>query len=165
MRILITTLLAAAMLGGCAAAPRLAHEGSLDDLRGQPVGLQAGQASPADADLATAVGAAVLDRLQTSGAAPGAVSPRYLVQVTIASAPAGVGVSVAAGPQVTQGWRGEPVKLRPWNKRAPLDTATLVVLDAASGRTIAWSSVRAQGRKAPELADLLVAALAEPKKG
>jgi hypothetical protein len=164
VRILMVALVLA--LAGCATAPRLAHEGLLPSLAGQAVVVQGGQAAPAgpNAALAKAIEARVLTRLAAGGADPsGARPPAYLVQVAVASAAPAVGVATAVGPQPA--WRSAPIRPRPWSRRGPVRTATLVVLDAATGRPAAWASVRTSGQDPANLADRLVAAMTLPAKG
>lgn len=165
MRILIAAL--ALMLAGCATAPRLANEGVLPVLAGRAVALQGGQAAPSgpDAALVKAIEAQVMTRLAAGGAdASGARPPAYLVQVAVATADPAVGVAAFAGP--SPAWRSAPVRLRPWSRRGPSRTATLVVLDVATGKPAAWASVRGSRADPADLADRLMAAVtAAPGKG
>jgi hypothetical protein len=170
VRILIAALALALTLAGCATAPRLAREGALPILAGQAVTLQSSQVASAgpDAALAKAISAQVMTRLAAAGAdASGARPPAYLVQVAVASADPAVGVATAVGPQAAQTpWRSAPVRLRPWSRRGPSRTATLVVLDAATGKPAAWASVRTSSADATDLADRLLAAVsAAPVEG
>lgn len=165
--LLSAALLTAPLLSGCATRPQTAHEGALSILARQTVTTEAGATAPAGADaaLAKAVQDRVLTRVLATGAvAPGASGARYRLQVAVATAPGEVGVSTGAGAEVaTAPWRGAPVKRHFWNRRGPVRTATLSVLDLTSGKVVAWSSVRASTTNADDLADRLVAALNEAK--
>lgn len=167
MRILATTLVAGLLLGACATPPRLAHEGDLSALKGRAVLAEGGPASPVgpDAALAQAIEARVVSRVLAMGAVePGALSPRYRLQVAVATSPAAVGISTAAGPQVAVSpWRSAPARLRPWSQRGPVRTVTLAVLDLATGKVIAWATVRSAGADPVDLADRLIAALTPAK--
>jgi hypothetical protein len=162
--------LATLALAGCATPPRLAHEGSLPALGGKALVARASQATPAGADavLAKAIEAQVMSRLVASGAdASGARAPTYLVQVAVGTSQPAVGVSTAVGPLAAQApWRSAPTRLRPWSRRGPVRTVTLVVLDAVTGKPAAWATVRASGADATDLAERLVAVLTPaPAKG
>ncbi|MGR4863679.1 hypothetical protein [Caulobacter sp. LARHSG274] len=164
MRILIAAL--ALTLAGCATAPRLAGEGVLPVLAGRAVTLQGGQATPSgpDAALARAIETRVMARLVAGGAdASGAKAPVYLVQVAVAAADPAVGVATAVGPQPA--WRSAPVRLRPWSRRGPNRTATLVVLDVATGKPAAWAGVRTSSADPTDLAERLVTAVTASGKG
>jgi len=171
MRVLLMTLAAGLALSGCATRPQVAHEGDLSPLKGQAVmsasAYRASQAAPTgtDAALAKTVEAGVARRLARQGTIDaGVVAPRYLLQVAVATSPGEVGMSTGVGPQVgVAPWRGAPVKRHFWNRRGPVRTATLSVLDLSSGKVVAWSSVRAAGANAEDLANRLVAALGETK--
>lgn len=162
--------LATLALAGCAAPPRLAHEGGLPALAGNTLIAQPSQATPAGADaaLAKAVEIQVLSRLAAGGAdVSSARAPAYLVRVTVGTAPPAVGVSTAAGPLAAQApWRSAPTKLRPWSRRGPVRTVTLVVLDVATGKPTGWATARASRADPTDLAERLVAVLSPaPAKG
>jgi len=158
--------LATLALAGCATPPRLTHEGFLPALGDQVVLAQESAASPAgpDALLANAIQAEVMTRLRGQGAAPpGGRTPRYLVQLGVGNAQPAVGVSTAAVPlAAAPAWRSAPIPVRPWSRRGPVRTATLVVVDATSGKVVAWATARAVRADAADLADRLVAALSPP---
>ena len=167
MRVLVTTLVAGLMLSACATRPQVAHEGALSPLTHQAVAVQTDPAAPTglDATLAQAVQARVYSRVLALGSVePGPLGPRYRLRVAVATSPGEVGVSTGVGPQVgVAPWRGAPVKRHFWNRRGPVRTATLSVLDLASGRVVAWSTVRTQSADAVDVADRLVAALSAAK--
>jgi transposase InsO family protein len=171
MRVLVTTLACGLLLGACATRPQVAHEGNLSPLKGQVVmaatTYQSSQATPtgADATLAKAVEVGVESRLlKQDSVGAGVLAPRYLLRVAVATSPMAVGISAAAGPQVgVAPWRGAPVKRHFWNRRGPVRTATLSVLDLSTGQVVAWSTVRTSSASADDLADRLVAALSPTK--
>lgn len=171
MRVVVTTLVASLALAACATRPQVAHEGELSPLKGQAI-LSAGAAQPSpatptgpDAALAKAVESKVESRLLKQGSVgAGALKPRYLLQVAVATAPSEVGISTGVGPRVgVAPWRGAPVKRHFWNRRGPVRTTTLSVLDLSSGKVVAWASVRAIGVDPTDLADRLVTALGATK--
>ena len=172
MRVLVTTLAAGLLLTACATRPQVAHEGDLSPLKGQVIlsagAYHASDATPkgADSALAKAIEAHVQDAVLKQGSVgAGILGPRYLLQVAVGTSPAEVGVSPAVGPQVAvTTWRSAPTKRHFWNRRGPMRTATLSVLDLKTGKVVAWSSVRASSGSANGLADRLVAALV-PAKG
>jgi len=167
MRVLVTTLVAGLMLSACATRPQAAHEGVLSPLTHQAVAVQTDTATPSgpDATLAKAVQARVYSHVLALGSVePGPLGPRYRLEVAVATSPGEVGISTGVGPQVgVAPWRGAPVKRHFWNRREPVRTATLSVLDLANGRVVAWASVRASSADADDLADRLVAALSGGK--
>ena len=164
MRILLATLVAGLLLGGCATPPQMAHEGDLAVLAGQAVATPAwGQAAPSDADraLVQAIQARAAHRIGEVGAVPSGPMPaRYRLEVTVGTSPAEVGISTAVGAQVDLApWRSAPTRLRPWSRRGPVRTAALAVLDLSSGKVVAWATVRTSSDDPVDLADRLVAAL------
>ena len=154
------------VLAGCATPPRLAHDGALPLLAGQTLVAPASPATPTgtDAALAKAIEAQVMVRLAAGGAdASGARAPAYLVQVAVGTSPPAVGVSAAAGPLAAQApWRSAPTRLHPWSRRGPVRVATLAVVETASGKVVAWATVRSSSTDATDLANRLVAALSPP---
>lgn len=162
MRVSELVLAGAALLalGGCA-APRAVGQGDVAGLKGASVAAYASQADGEDAVFAKAVQGEAIRRL---GAAEGGDKPVYLVQVGVALAPQAVGVSSAAGTLDAKAWRSQPPVQRPWTRRGEIRTVTLAVLDAATGKTVAWSSVRARKGEPAAVAELLVAALQTPAK-
>ena len=167
MRVLVTTLVAGLMLSACATRPQAAHEGSLSGLK-EFVFLPTGDpASSAKADVAffKAIQAQLDRRIAEAGGAPaGYLGVHYYVQLAVGTSPAEVGISTAVGPQVgIAPWRSAPAKLHFWNRRGPVRTATLSVLDLSSGKVVAWSTVRTQSADAVDIADRLVAALSGAK--
>jgi transposase InsO family protein len=167
MRVLVTTLVAGLMLSACATRPQAAHEGSLVGLK-EFVVLHAGDpASSAKADVVffKAVQAQVDRRVsEAGGIGAGVLGARYHMQLAIGTSPAEVGISTAAGSQVgVAPWRSAPTKLHFWNRRGPVRTATLSVLDLSTGKVVAWSSVRTSNADAVDIADRLVAALSAAK--
>ncbi len=167
MRVLLTTLVAGLLLGACATRPQATHEGALPPLTHQAVTADGGLATPAgaDAELTRAIQARVYGRVLEMGSVqPGPLGPRYRLQVALATSPGEVGISTGAGPQVgVAPWRAAPVKRHVWNRRGPVRTATLSVLDLASGRIVAWAAVRSASADPVDLADRLVAALTPTK--
>lgn len=171
MRVLVTILAAGLLLSACATRPQVAHEGALPPLKGQvimPASVyRADVEAPASADaaLAKTIEAGVASRMAKQGTIEaGILAPRYLLQVAVAAAPAEVGISTAAGPQVgVAPWRSAPTKLHFWNRRGPVRTATLSVLDLSTGKVVALSTVRTSSADAVDIADRLVAALAPAK--
>ena len=175
MRVLVTTL-AVGLMGGllltaCATRPQVAHEGDLTPLKGQAVlsasVYHSSLATPAgsDAALTKTIEAGVESRLSKQGTvAAGVLPPRYLLQVAVGISPAEVGISPAVGAQVAvTPWRSAPTKRHFWNRRGPVHTATLSVLDLSTGKVVAWSTVRTSSADSVDIADRLVAALAPAK--
>jgi hypothetical protein len=165
VRIAMTVLAASLTLAGCATRPQVAHEGVLPAPLGT-VAVQAGLATPVDAALVQAIEARVMAGLAEKGAvAAGAARPDYLVQVSVATSDPAVGVSTAVGPLTADApWRSAPTRLQFWNRRTPVHTATLVLIEIATGRPTAWATVRSPSADAKDLADrLLVAVSATPK--
>jgi len=164
---MLLTTLVAGLLSACATPPQVAHEGDLTILQGQAVATEAGPAASSGADqaLVQAIQARLADRIGEAGAVqPGALQPRYRLQVTVGTSPAGVGISPVVGPQVGVGpWRSAPTRLRPWSRRGPVRTAALAVLDLSSGKVAAWATVRTSSDDPVDLADRLVAALKPAK--
>ena len=165
MRVVVTTLIAGLLLSACAIRPQTASEGSLSPLAHQAVATDPAPAMGSDAVLARAIQDKVHGRVLALGAvAPGTLAARYRLQVAVATSPGDVGISTGAGPQVgVAPWRGAPIRRHFWNRRGPVRTATLSVLDLTSGKVVAWSSVRAAGADADDLAARLVAALSPAK--
>lgn len=164
MRIAMTVLAASLTLAGCATRPQVAHEGALPAPLGS-VAVQGGLATPADAALAQAVEARVMAGLAEKGAVEaGATRPDYLVQVSVATSDPAVGVSTAVGPTADAPWRSAPTRLRFWNRRAPVHTATLVLIEVATGRPTVWATVRSPSADAKDLADRLLAAVSAAPK-
>jgi len=144
-------------LSACA-APRAVGQGDVTGVKGAAVAAYASQADGEDAAFAKAVQTQAITRL--GGAVGGA--PSYLVQVGVAVAPSAVGVSSAAGTLDANAWRSQ-AEVRPWWKpwasKAPARTVTLAVLDAKTGKTLAWSSIRVRKGEPAVVADQLVQAL------
>lgn len=161
----MTVLAAGLTLAGCATRPQVAHEGVLPTPLGT-VAVQGGPATPADAALARAIEARVTAGLAEKGAARADASkPDYLVQVSVATSDPAVGVSTAVGPQAADApWRTAPTRLRFWNRRAPVHTATLVLIEVATGKPTAWATVRSPSADAQDLADRLLAAVSATPK-
>ncbi len=151
------------MLSACATPPRAVGQGDVAGLKGAAVAAYASQADGEDAAFAKAVQGQVITRL---GATTGG-KPAYLVQVGVALAPNDMGVSSAAGVLDAKAWRSEPERRRWWQwrrEKGPIRTVTLAVLDAHTGKTIAWSSIRLRKGEPAAVADLLVQALQAPAK-
>ena len=147
-------------LSACA-APRAVGQGDVTVVRGAAVAAYASQADGEDAAFAKAVQGQAIGRL---GGASGGV-PTYLIQVGVAAAPPTVGVSSAVGTLDDKAWRSQPPPQRPWSRKGPVRTVTLAVLEARTGKTVAWSSVRVRKGEPAAVADLLIAALQAPAKG
>lgn len=147
-------------LSACA-TPRAVGQGDVSGLRGAAVAAYASLADTEDAAFAKAVQTQALSRLGV-GATGG--DPAYLLQVGVANGPPAVGVSSAAGTLDDKAWRSQPPKPRFWSRKGPVRTVTLAVLDAKSGKTLAWSSIRVRKGEPAAVADLLVAALQTPAK-
>ncbi|CAN5387509.1 hypothetical protein BH10PSE3_BH10PSE3_06330 [soil metagenome] len=167
MRVLTTIFVVGLTLTACATRPQVAHEGALSGLTRQAVAIETGAASPIgpDAILAKAIQSRVHGQVLAMGSVePGALGPRYRLQVAVATSPGKVGISTGVGPQVgVAPWRGAPIKRHFWNRRGPVRTATLSVLDLSNGKVVAWSTVRTSSADANDLADRLVAALSDAK--
>lgn len=163
MRVGELALTGAALLAlSACAAPHAIGQGDAAGLRGASVAAYASQADGGDAAFAQAVQAQAITRLggRTAGA-----RPAYLVQVGVALAPPTVGVSSAAGALDAGAWRSRPPARRwPWSGSGPVRTVTLAVVDAHTGKTVAWASIRAPKGEPTAVADLLVAALQAPAK-
>jgi transposase InsO family protein len=167
MRVLTTALVVSLALTACATRPQVAHEGALSSLTHQAVAIETGTAPPIgpDAILAKAIQTRVHGQVRAMGSVePGALGPRYRLQVAVATSPGEVGISTGVGPQVgVAPWRGAPIKRHFWNRRGPVRTATLSVLDLSSGKVVAWSTVRTSSGDPADIADRLVAALTPAK--
>lgn len=148
-------------LGACA-APRAVGQGDVARVRGAAVAAYASQADGPDGAFAKAVQSQAISRLGAGGGGGG--KPAYLVQVGVAMAPPTVGVSSAAGNLDDKAWRSQPPVQRPWSRKGPVRTVTLAVLDAGTGKTVAWSSIRIRKGEPAAVADLLVAALQPASK-
>jgi hypothetical protein len=161
----MTVLAASLTLAGCATRPQVAHEGALPAPLGT-VAARGGLATPADAALAQAVEARVMAGLAKKGAVEaGAARPDYLVQVSVATSDPALGVSTAVGPMTADApWRSAPSKLHFWNRRAPVHTATLVLIEVATGRLTVWATVRSPSADPKDLADRLLAAVSGAPK-
>lgn len=154
------------LLTGCA-SPRAMGQGDVSGLKGMAP--YASAADGADAAFAKAVQARAVETLGGSGGG----KPAYLVQVGVATAPSGVGVSSAAGALDDKAWRSPAERRpwwRPWQAKGAARTVTLAVVEASSGKTVAWSSIRVRpshgkGGEPKAVADLLVAALKPSSKG
>lgn len=147
-------------LSACA-SPRAVGQGDVTALKGAAVAAYASQADSEDKAFAKAVQDQALGQL--GGGAVGGM-PAYLVQVGVAAGPPAVGVSSSAGPLDDKAWRSQPSRPHFWSRKGPVRTVTLAVLDARSGKTIAWSSIRVRKGEPAAVADLLVAALRTPGK-
>jgi hypothetical protein len=66
-----------------------------------------------------------------------------------------------------QGLAQRPPRKHWWRvaSKGPVRTVTLAVLDAGTGKTVAWSSIRVRKGEPAAVADLLVAALQDAAKG
>jgi len=151
-------------LGACA-APRALGQGDVAGLKGATIAAYASQADGDDIAYAKAVQARAITRLESQLAA----KPAYLVQVGVALAPPTVGVSSAAETLEAKAWRSQPPAPRSWSGlfggKGPVRTVTLAVLDARTGKTVAWSSIRVRKGEPAAVADLLIQALRTPTKG
>ncbi|MET3666889.1 hypothetical protein [Caulobacter sp. 1776] len=147
------------MLSACA-GPHALGQGDVANLKGVVIAAYASQTDGEDAAFAKAVQAQAIDRLGSKAGG----KPAYLVQVGVALAPPPVGVSTAAGTLDVKAWRSQPPIPRPWSRKAPVRVVTLIVLDAGTGKTVAWSSLRMRKGEPAAVADLLVQALT-PVKG
>lgn len=149
------------LLTACA-SPRALGQGDVTGLKG--LAPYASAADGADTAFAKAVQARAIEALGGSGGG----QPAYLVQVGVATAPSHVGVSSAAGSLDDKAWRSPAERQpwwRPWQPKGPARTVTLAVLEASSGKTVAWSSIRVRKGEPAAVADLLVAALKPSSKG
>lgn len=155
------------LLTACA-SPRAIGQGDVTGL--SRMAPYASAANSADGVFARAVEARAVDLL---GESHDGGEPAYLVQVGVALTPPEVAISSAAGTLDDQAWRS-PAERRPWWRpcagRSPARTVTLAVIDARSGKTVAWASVRlrpdgGKGAEPAVVADRLVAALRPSAKG
>lgn len=148
-----------ALLCACA-SPRAIGQGDVTGLKG--LAAYASSADGADATFAKAVQDRAVDVL--GGKAES--KPAYLVQVGVAVAPSHVGVSSAAGALDDKTWRSPAEReawWRPWRGKGPARTVTLAVVEADTGKTVAWSSIRVRKGEPAAVAELLVAALKPTK--
>lgn len=145
------------VLSACA-SPRAIGEGDVTVLHGAVVGAPA---LPTDDNYAKAIQAAAIARL---GATVGD-RPAFLIQVGVSLAPAAMGVSTIAAPDASPTWRSPPPPRRPWSRKGPVRAVTLAVLDAKTGKTLAWSSTKVRKEEPAVVADRLVAALRLTAKG
>lgn len=149
------------LLSACA-SPKAVGQGDVTGLKGMAP--YASAADGGDAAFAKAVQARAIDTLGGAGGG----KPAYLVQVGVAMAPSDVGVSSAAGILDDKAWRSPAERQpwwRPWQAKGPARTVTLAVVEASSGKTVAWSSIRVRKGEPTAVADLLVAALKPSSKG
>jgi hypothetical protein len=150
------------------ASPQAMGQGDVTGLSGMAPYVSA--ANSADGAFARAVETRAVDILGESRAGG---EPAYLVQVGVALTPPEVAVSSAAETLDDQAWRSPAERRpwwRPWAGRGPARTVTLAVVDAQSGKTVAWASVRVRsdggkGGAPAAVADRLVAALRPSTKG
>ena len=165
MRIAMMAVAASLVLAGCATRPQVAHEGVLPAPLGVVV-IQGALATPVDAALAQAVQTRVMAGLAEKGAVKaGAATPDYLIQVSVATSDPAVGVSTAVGPPAAGApWRSAPTKLHFWNRRGSVHTATLVLIEVATGKPAVWATVRSSSADANDLADRLLAAVSAAPK-
>lgn len=166
MRVRTLVVAGAALLAlSACASPRAVGQGDVAGLKGATVMAYASQADGEDAAFAKAVQGQAITRL---GAKTGGDKPAYLVQVGVAVAPPTMGVSSTAGALDATAWRSQ-AETRPWwrfwGQKGPARTVTLAVLDAGTGKTVAWSSIRVRKGEPADVADLLVYALQTPAKG
>lgn len=151
-------------LSACA-SPRAVGQGDVAGLKGATIAGHASQADGDDAVYAKAVQARAIARLGNELAA----KPAYLVQVGVALAPPAVGVSSAAETLEAKAWRSQPPAPQSWSgvfgRKGPVRIVTLAVLDARTGKTVAWSSIRVRKGEPAAVADLLVQTLQAPAKG
>ncbi len=157
---LCACLLGASLLGACASS-RAVGKGDLSPVAGASVAPYGGQAGGADALYAQAVQEGVLDRLRASR---GDGAPLFLVQVGVARPLPSVGASSAADALDPEAWRSAPhvapwwrFWARPGNDRA----VTMAVIEARSGKTIAWSSIRVRNEPPATVAGRLVDAVSD----
>jgi len=156
------------LLYACA-SPRAVGQGDVTGLKG--LAPYASSVDGVDAAFAKAVQARAIDAL--GGGKDSGGKPAYLVQVGVAMAPSHVGVSSAAGTLDDKAWRSPAERQawwRPWQGKGPARTVTLAVVEAGTGKTVAWSSIRVRpsrgkGGQPAAVADLLVAALRPAPKG
>ena len=139
------------VLSACA-SPRAIGEGDATVLQGAVVAAPVISAGDA---YARAVQVAAIDRL---GARVGD-QPAFLVQVGVSLAPSTMGVSTIVAENAPPTWRSPLPPRRPWSRKGPVRAVTLAVLDAKTGKTLAWSSVRVRKEAPAAVADLLVTAL------
>jgi hypothetical protein len=148
-------------LNACA-SPRAVGQGDVAILKGAMIAGYASQVDGDDAAYAKAVQAQAITRFESQFAA----KPAYLVQVGVASAPPTVGVSTAAETLEAKAWRSQPPASGSWSElfggKGPVRIVTLAVLDARTGKTVAWSSIRVRKGEPAVVADLLVQALQAP---
>lgn len=130
-------------------------------MRGRSLASLVGPSSAADAALAGSVQAGVLKRLAAEGIdVAGREPPAYLLQVGIGHSAPAVGISNLAGPSLKEtAWRSAPSRPGFWRHRGVSQTATAVVIDVASGRPVAWATVRSDDTNADVTAERLARAL------
>lgn len=153
--------MAALALAGCASAPAVVREGGLATVRGRSLAPLVSPQAAADAALAGSVQAGVLKLLAAEGIdVAGREPPAYLLQVGIGHSAPAVGVSDLAGPSLKEtAWRSAPSRPGFWRRRGLSQTATAVVIEVASGRPVAWASVRSDATSAAITAQRLARAL------
>lgn len=161
MRILVISLTTVLLMGGCASAPVMVHEGNLSALRGRALAPLSGASAPSDAALAAAIQTSLLTRLAADGVdVSGAKPAAYLLQVGVGVSAPAVGVSGVAGPSFKEtAWRSAPVRRHFWSRRGPAQTATAVVLEVSTGKPVAWATVRGGRAEAETLAESLARSL------
>ncbi len=138
-------------LSACA-SPRAIGEGDVTVLQGARV---AAPTSSTDDVFAKAVQSEAISRL----GAKVEDKPDFLIQVGVSLAPRTMGVSTIAAENASPTWRSPIPPRRPWSRKGPVRAVTLAVLDAKTGKTLAWSSVRVRKEEPAVVADLLVTAL------
>lgn len=158
---ILTPLAAAALLAGCATPPLVARAGDPAFAEGKTLALASSAAAPGDRTRLDQAAALVLERLKARDARLGdPAAADYLLQVTFATLPKGVGVMRSKAGD----WLADPKAGRHWGLRGPAYALSLTAIDTRSGKAAfsATATERAHGEPAAAVDRLATAALARP---
>ncbi|WP_421930603.1 hypothetical protein [Phenylobacterium sp.] len=158
---ILTSLAAAALLAGCATPPQAVRAGDPAFADGKTLALAPSAATPGDRARLDQAGALALDRLKARDARLGdPASADYLLQVTFAALPKGVGVMRDKAGD----WLADPKAGRRWGLRGPAYALNVTAIDTRTGKAAfsATATERAHGEPAAAVDRLVTAALARP---
>ena len=153
---LLLPLAAAALMAGCASAPQVVRSGDPGFAKGKTLALAVTEATPLDRTRPDQASAQVMQRLAGRTAEPAAAD--YLMQVTFAALPKGVGVMRDGAGD----WVSDPKSHRRFGMRSPAYAVSITAIDARTGKAAfsATATERAHGDPAKAVDRLVSAALA-----
>ena len=158
---ILTPLAAAALLAGCATPPQVVRAGDPAFAHGKTLALAPSTAEPGDRARPDQAAALVLGRLKARDARlADPASADYLLQVTFAALPKGVGVMRSKAGD----WLADPKAGRRWGLRGPAYALSVTAIDTRSGKAAfsATATERAHGEPTAAVERLVTAALAKP---